>query len=154
MIKFDKFIEDLKELLQNYGDGYMTFGFIIIYIVLFALSVMLLIVVYSNETFDDEIFIWLKILVLIGFYISVFLKFVNSQVNKSSTKSSRNCEYETITINPNFSNSKIISTLENDIFIEGILSDLKILNDLEVNSVEYNNLYNKIIQVGEYPINN
>ena len=106
------FIKDLKELLQKYGDGYMTFGFIIIYIVLIALSVILLIVVYSNETLDDEFLNWLKISLLIGFYISVFLKFVNSEVNKSTTKSSTSCEYSGTKINPIFSNSVIMSTLK------------------------------------------
>ena len=51
-------------------------------------------------------------------------------------------------------NPKIINTLEDGIFIDGILLDLKMLNSLDVKSKEYNNLYNKVIQVGEYQINN
>jgi hypothetical protein len=43
--------------------------------------------------------------------------------------------------------------LKNDIFIKkGILEDLEELNNLDKYSEEYKELYNKVIQVGEYTI--
>jgi hypothetical protein len=51
------------------------------------------------------------------------------------------------------SNDKIVNSLKNDIFIKkGILEDLEELNNLDKYSEEYKELYNKVIQVGEYTI--
>jgi acyl-CoA dehydrogenase len=47
-------------------------------------------------------------------------------------------------------NNNIINYLKNKIHIDGVIEDLIILDKLEKNSDSYNNLYNKIIAVGEY----
>lgn len=50
-------------------------------------------------------------------------------------------------------NQKIINEIKKDIFIENnILEDLEKLNSLDKQSKEYSELYNDVIQVGEYPI--
>ena len=50
-------------------------------------------------------------------------------------------------------NEKIINEIKKDIFIENnILEDLEKLNSLDKQSKEYSELYNDVIQVGEYPI--
>ena len=48
-------------------------------------------------------------------------------------------------------NNKIMDEFKKDIYIKNtILEDLDKLNDLKSDSKEYEKLYNKIIQVGEY----
>ena len=50
-------------------------------------------------------------------------------------------------------NPKIMDLIREDIYTEGtILEDLNKLNSLDKNSQEYKELYNKVIQVGEYSI--
>ena len=50
-------------------------------------------------------------------------------------------------------NKSIINKIKEDIYTEGnILEELETLNNLNYDSEEYKKLYNKIIQVGEYPI--
>ena len=49
-------------------------------------------------------------------------------------------------------NSNIMTTIKNDIFMrDNILKDYEQLETCEKDSVEYENLVNKIIQVGETP---
>jgi len=48
-------------------------------------------------------------------------------------------------------NSKIIDVISEDVYFGNtILNDLKEINNLDANSKEYNKLYNKIINVGEF----
>ena len=47
-------------------------------------------------------------------------------------------------------NPKIEEHISKDIYFSDILSNLKKLNDLKIDSIEYEELYNKIISVGEY----
>jgi len=50
-------------------------------------------------------------------------------------------------------NPKIMDLIKEDVYTHGtILEELETLNSLDKNSQEYKDLYNKIIQVGEYPI--
>ena len=51
------------------------------------------------------------------------------------------------------SNPKILDEIKKNIHIDSILKDLDKLNSLDKDSNEYKELYNKVIQVGEYPIN-
>ena len=51
------------------------------------------------------------------------------------------------------SNPKILDEIKKNIHIDSILKDLDRLNSLDKDSNEYKELYNKVIQVGEYPIN-
>ena len=52
-------------------------------------------------------------------------------------------------------NESIIEKIKEDIYIEGtILEELEQLNELSVETDEYKTLYDKVIQVGEYPIVN
>jgi hypothetical protein len=54
-------------------------------------------------------------------------------------------------INEIKNNNKIMDEFKKDIYIKNtILEDLDKLNDLKSDSKEYEKLYNKIIQVGEY----
>ena len=52
-------------------------------------------------------------------------------------------------------NSNIINKIKEDVYTENnILEELETLNNLDYKSEEYQKLYNKVIQVGEYPIEN
>ena len=56
-----------------------------------------------------------------------------------------------LVINEIKNNSKIIDVISEDVYFGNtILNDLKEINNLDVNSEEYNELYNKIINVGEF----
>lgn len=50
------------------------------------------------------------------------------------------------------SNQKIIENIKQNIYLDGPLKDLSDLNKLKRHSPEYNKLYNKVIQVGEYSL--
>ena len=51
-------------------------------------------------------------------------------------------------------NKKIINVIKEDIYTkDNILGKMEILNELDQNSESYKDLYDDIIQVGEYPIN-
>lgn len=53
-----------------------------------------------------------------------------------------------------FSNDKIIAEIKNNIYIKNsILEDMENLNNLEKDDPKYENLFNKVINVGEYKIN-
>ena len=50
-------------------------------------------------------------------------------------------------------NKKIMETFKKDIIIkDSVLEKLDVLNNLDKNSQEYKDIYNKVIQVGEYDI--
>ena len=49
-------------------------------------------------------------------------------------------------------NSKIMKAIEEDIYKDGVLGELEQINYLSEVSDEYKECYNKIINVGEYPI--
>ena len=50
-------------------------------------------------------------------------------------------------------NKKIMETFKKDIIIkDSVLEELDVLNNLDKNSQEYKDIYNKVIQVGEYDI--
>jgi len=55
-------------------------------------------------------------------------------------------------INTLKNNSKIMKAIEEDIYKDGILEELEQINYLSEVSDEYKHCYNKIINVGEYPI--
>ena len=50
------------------------------------------------------------------------------------------------------SNSKVLSAILNDVYLEGSLDKLLKLDGLDRKSEEYSELYNDIISVGEYEI--
>ena len=51
-------------------------------------------------------------------------------------------------------NKNIINVIKEDIYTkDNILGKMEILNELDQNSESYKDLYDDIIQVGEYPIN-
>ncbi len=49
-------------------------------------------------------------------------------------------------------NKNILDTLTKDIYIDGVLEKMEKLNSLNPEQLEYNQLYNQIIQVEEFPI--
>ena len=56
-------------------------------------------------------------------------------------------------INEIINNKKVMDTFRQDIVVENnVLEELDRLNSLDKNSNEYKELYNKVIQVGEYNI--
>lgn len=56
-------------------------------------------------------------------------------------------------INEIITNNKIMETFKKDIIIkDSILEELDKLNQIDFNSIEYKELYDKVIQVGEYKI--
>jgi acyl-CoA dehydrogenase len=71
---------------------------------------------------------------------------------KGKTENENYLQKENI-INEMINNPDIINKIKQDVYIENnILEELENLNSLDYNSEEYKRLYNKVIQVGEYPI--
>ena len=67
--------------------------------------------------------------------------------------SSRNYNNDRTLIDEVMNNKKIIDVIKEDIYTkDNILGKMEILNELDQNSESYRDLYQDIIQVGEYPI--
>ena len=76
-----------------------------------------------------------------------YLLFFSRKVKKIEKYSDNKKMIEEISTNP-----KIINEIKQDVYTKDtILEDLIELDDLKQDSEKYNSLYNKIIQVGEYP---
>ena len=72
--------------------------------------------------------------------------------SKAKDKSYNN---NTEIINEVLKNNKIMNSIKEDLYVNGtILEELNSLNHYERDSKEYKELYNKVIQVGEYPNKN
>lgn len=71
---------------------------------------------------------------------------MKSKIYSENYDSSRNLIHEMK------NNPKILNTLTNDIYIDGVLEEMEKLNNLNQNTSDYKQLYNKIIQVDEFPI--
>ena len=78
--------------------------------------------------------------------LRVFLRPMRKSISSSSYDSHRDIVTEVD------KNNKIMESIKEHVYEAGILEELNRLNSLDQDSDEYKQLYQKIIQVGEYPI--
>ena len=78
--------------------------------------------------------------------LRVFLRPMRKSISSSSYDSHRDIVTEVD------QNNKIMESIKEHVYEAGILEELNRLNSLDQDSDEYKQLYQKIIQVGEYPI--
>ena len=87
----------------------------------------------------------IHVLIILGGILYPFL--IHMKTNIKSEKYNTNRDI----INELINNKNIINEIKKDVFTEGtILEELETLTLLDKNSKDYKDLYNKIIQVGEY----